>query len=71
MRTAKSTARVDMSPAAVEARLRDLASMHALGMSLQKARVLGPARDVDRRPPAGTGGSATSPVPDLDTGRDQ
>lgn len=49
MKKAKSTDRVDMSPEAVEARLRDLASMYALGMSLMKARILGPVEQLDRR----------------------
>ena len=42
MERAKSTERVDMSPDAVSARLRDLARLYALGQSLKNAKVLGP-----------------------------
>lgn len=43
-----------MSPAAVGARLRDLAGLYELGMSLATARVLGPAEGV---PPGGGSGT--------------
>lgn len=41
METARSTKRVDMSPEAVAARLRDLAALYALGRSLLQARIVG------------------------------
>ena len=39
----RRTRSVDMPPAAVAARLADLASLYALGRSLRRARLLGPA----------------------------
>lgn len=39
----RRTKQVDMSPAAMAARLYDLASLYELGVSLGRARVLGPA----------------------------
>ena len=38
----------DMSPEAIEVRLRELASLWKLGMSLRGARRLGKAADLDR-----------------------
>ena len=41
--------RVDMSAEAIDRRLRELAQLHRLGMSLKKGRWIGPAEDSDRR----------------------
>lgn len=61
MEAAKNTERVDMSPEAVAARLRDLAALHALGKSLMGARILGPVDDVRREDAAPPGRPAPTP----------
>lgn len=45
----KMPARVDMSPDAIDRRLRDTAQLYALGMALREARLLGPVEEVRRR----------------------
>ena len=57
MEMAKSTERVDMSPAAVAARLRDLASLYALARSLSSAKIVGPLKADE---PTGRDSSNTS-----------
>jgi hypothetical protein len=40
---------VDMSPEAIDQRLRELGQLYRLGMSLRKARLLGPLQEVQQR----------------------
>ena len=40
--------RVDMSPAAIDRRLRELGQLYRLGMSLQKARKIGKVGETPR-----------------------
>jgi hypothetical protein len=42
------TKTVDMSPEAIDRRLRELAGLYRLGMSLQGARRLGKLRDLEQ-----------------------
>jgi hypothetical protein len=41
--TKKTSETIDMSPGAVAARLEQVRSLYLLGMSLSRARILGPA----------------------------
>jgi hypothetical protein len=52
-RIVKLTPEIDMSPAAVGRRLRDVAQLYRLGISLQNAQLLGGVEEVLRlsRPP--------------------
>lgn len=43
--TFRRTKQVDMSPAAVDRRLRDLAQLYKLGMSIKRAKPIGPVVD--------------------------
>ena len=43
------TKTVDMSPEAIDRRLRELAGLYRIGMSLQGARRLGKLRDLEPR----------------------
>lgn len=47
-RTASIPSKVDMSPQAVDQRLRDVAQLYRLGVSLQNAKVLGSVEDMRR-----------------------
>ena len=46
--TAKIRSEVDMSPEAVDQRLRDVAQLYKLGVSLRDAELLGPVEDMRR-----------------------
>lgn len=41
--------KVDMSSEAIDRRLREVASLYRLGLSIASARRIGPKRDLDRR----------------------
>ncbi len=43
------TQRVDMSPEAIDQRLRDLAQLYKLGMSLRDVKLVGKAVDLRRK----------------------
>lgn len=50
-RIVKGTPEIDMSPAAVGRRLRDVAQLHRLGISLQNAQLLGGVEEILRPSP--------------------
>ncbi len=43
--SASDAAVVDMSPAAIDRRMRELGQLHALGTAMRRARLLGPASE--------------------------
>lgn len=57
MQTSRDVPAPDMSPDAIDLRIKELAQLWKLAMSLQTARLLGP---VSEEGPAQTGASSTS-----------